>query len=56
MMPSNGKMVNIRWPDQGRSHYMMVANWGCSSSHCPGSVVLRFLNVGIDEIIAGPAS
>jgi hypothetical protein len=42
MMPSNGKMVNIGWPDQGRSHYMTVANWGCFS---PPIVLVRWYGV-----------
>ena len=56
MMQPNGKMLNIHWPNQGRSPYMTVANLGGSSSHHPGSAACVLLNVGIDEIIAGPAS
>jgi hypothetical protein len=44
MMPPNGKMLNIHWPNQGRSPYKMVANLGGSSSHHPGSAAWVILN------------
>jgi hypothetical protein len=55
MMQPDEKMVDIHWPDEGRSPYMTVII--DAAAPLVDSAVWRFFwTAGIDEIIAGPAS